>query len=171
MFFVYHDFGGTHTTSLAAAYHLKILKNTGEILSEDEILSVPYFNKLKKKDAGRFIFHGEDEDGNHFYSIGRRSSKFVIPSLFHFSEMLANRNLLNEKIIFSNTSPVVPLTMTLGGFLSTGLGIDFIGVPLLIKGAQQCCKHITRLVEETKEIARNTIESTIISIDNKKYQA
>lgn len=171
MIYVYHDFGGTHTTALAAAYHLKILNNTGEIPSKDEILSVPYFNKLNKKDAGRFIFHGKDDEGNIVYTLGRRSSKLVVPSVIHFTEMLSNRYQLNEKIIFSNTSPVVPLPMTVGGFLSRGLGFDLIGVPLLLKGAQQCYKHITQLVDETKEMARNTKEPTIISIDNKKYQA
>lgn len=171
MIFIYHDFGGTHSTSLAAAYHLKILDDPSKILEKDEILAVPYFNKLRKKDAGKFIFHGEDDEGNLVYTLGRRSSKLVLPSLYHFSEIIVNRYNIDEKIIFSNTSPVVPFAMTMGGFFSRGLGINAIGVPLLVKGAQQCCLHISQLVEETKEIAKNTNGQTIISIDNKKFQA
>lgn len=143
MIYIYHDFGGTHTTSLAAAYHLKLINDPSKILMKEEILAVPYFNKLTKKDAGKFIFHGEDEEGNLVYTLGKRSSKLVIPSLFHFSEIMINRFQLNEKIGFSNTSLIVPLAMTISGFLSRGLGINFIGVPLLIRGAQQCCKHIS----------------------------
>lgn len=170
MLFIYHDFGGTHSTSLAAAYHLKIFNDPTRILEKDEILAVPYFNKLKKKDAGKFIFHGEDDEGNRVYTLGRRSSKLVLPSLYHFSEIIVNRYNTNEEIIFSNTSPVVPFAMTMGGFFSRGLGINSIGVPLLVKGAQQRCLHISQLVEETKEIAKHANEQ-IISIDNKKFQA
>lgn len=171
MIYIYHDFGGTHTTSLAAAYHLKLIKDPSKILDKDEILNVPYFNKLKKKDAGRIIFHGKDDEGNPVYTLGRRRQKLVIPSLCHFSKIMLKRYQLNEKIIFSNTSPVVPLAMTLGGFFSRGVGIDSIGVPLLVKGAQQSCKHIAMLVEQTKEIAQASGDQSIVTIDNKKFQA
>ncbi|NMD71193.1 DUF3189 family protein [Bacillus sp. DNRA2] len=171
MIFIYHDFGGTHSTSLAAAYHLKILDNPEKILSKEEVLAVPFFNKLKKKDAGKIFFHGKDQEGNSVYTIGRRSSKLVIPSLLSFCEIMFSRQQLNEKIIFSNTSPVVPFAMTMGGFFSRGLGINVIGVPLLVKGAQQCCKHVSQLVEETKETARTSEGQRIISIENKKFQA
>ena len=171
MIYIYHDFGGTHSTSLAAAYHLKVFNDPSKILEKDEILAVPFFNKLKKKDAGRFIFHGEDDEGNLVYTLGKRSSKLILPSLYHFGEIMVNRYQLNEKIVFSNTSPVVPLSMTLGGFFSRGIGIDSIGVPLLVKGAQQCCKHISQLVEESKKIAKEAKGHTIITIDNQKFQA
>ncbi|MEH7443679.1 DUF3189 family protein [Bacillus sp. JJ1122] len=170
MIFIYHDFGGTHTTSLAAAYHLKIIHDPNKIPGKDEILALPYFNKLNKEDAGRFILHGEDEEGNPVYTLGRRSSKLAIKALHHFCELLISRNQTGEKIILSNTSPAVPLAMTLGGFFSRELGIDVIGVPLLIKGAQQCSKHILQLVDETKRIARES-NHEIVKIDNKKYQA
>ncbi|MEH7115612.1 DUF3189 family protein [Neobacillus niacini] len=52
---------------------------------------MPYFNKLKKQEAGRFIFHGEDDEGNTVYTHGRRSTKLVAPSLYHFCELLHNR--------------------------------------------------------------------------------
>lgn len=51
--------------------------------------------------------------------------------------MLHKQNILNEKIIFSNTSPTVPLSITFGGLFSRGLKFDFIGVPLLVKEAKQ----------------------------------
>ncbi|MDM5225185.1 DUF3189 family protein [Cytobacillus sp. NJ13] len=170
MIYIYHDFGGTHTTSLAAAYHLNILSESNQIPSREEILAVPYFNKLQKKDAGRFIFHGKDQEGNSVYTLGRRSSKITVKTLFHFCETLVNNNQLNEKIILSNTSPVVPFAMTLGGFFSRGLGIDAIGVPLLIQGAQKCCGNIIQLVNETKNIAKES-SLLIVKIDNKEYQA
>lgn len=60
MIFIYTDFGGTHTTSLAAAYHLNKLP-TDRKLTKEEILNVEYFNKLKTEDMGKIIFHGLDE--------------------------------------------------------------------------------------------------------------
>ncbi|RBP87603.1 uncharacterized protein DUF3189 [Cytobacillus firmus] len=170
MIYIYHDFGGTHTTSLAAAYHLNILSESNTVPSKDEILDVPYFNKLKKKDAGKFIFHGEDDEGNQVYTLGRRSSKIAVKSLHNFCEMLNSNKLMEEKVVLSNTSPVVPFAMTLGGFFSRGLGVDVIGVPLLVNGAQKCCGNITQLVNETKRIAKESNKS-IVNIENKEYQA
>lgn len=171
MIYVYNDFGGTHTTSLAAAYHLKILSPSPRKLTKEEILAVPYFNKLTKKDAGKIIFHGIDEDGNSVYTLGRRSSKLVVPALKELSLILQKKYQINEPIIFSNTSPTVPLAMTLGGFFSRGLGIDMIGVPLLVIGAQQCSNKIFQLVEKTKKMAKASNVENVISLENKDFQA
>ena len=91
---------------------------------------------------GKFIFHGIDEDGNSVYTIGRRSSKLVVPALKNLSLLLQDKYNDHEKIVFSNTSPTVPFAMTIGGFLCRGLKIDFIGVPLFVLGAKQCCNDI-----------------------------
>ncbi|CRK82731.1 DUF3189 family protein [Neobacillus massiliamazoniensis] len=171
MIYIYHDFGGTHTTAMAAAYHLKFLSPSSQSLTQKEILAIPFFNKLKKKDAGRLIFHGKDEEGNPVYTIGRRNSKLVIPALKDLCSIFEERYDFDEKIIFSDTSPTVPLAMTFGGLFSRGLGIDFIGVPLLIKGAQKCGNHVYQLVESTKQIAHDNKDQKIITIENKRFQA
>src|SRR6476620_9356977 len=154
MIFIYNDYGGTHTTSLAAAYHLKKLP-TNRRLTKEEILNVDYFNKLTKADFGKLIFHGIDEDKNSVYTIGRKSNKLVVPALKSLSMLLQEKYQGQEKIIFSNTSPTVPLALTMGGLFSRGLKIDFIGVPFLIVGAKQCCLNIYRLVENTKQKANS----------------
>ena len=59
--YIYDDYAGTHSTSLAAAYHLKKLP-IDQKLTKEEILHVDYFNKLTKADFGKIIFHGIDED-------------------------------------------------------------------------------------------------------------
>src|SRR3954454_4185546 len=107
MIFIYNDYGGTHTTSLAAAYHLKKLP-TNRKLTKEEILNVDYFNKLTKADFGKLIFHGIDEDGHSVYTIGHKSSKLVVPALKELSMLLQDKYQGQEKIIFSNTSPTVP---------------------------------------------------------------
>ncbi|MCR8645481.1 DUF3189 family protein [Paenibacillus sp. N1-5-1-14] len=165
MIYIYNDYGGTHTTSLAAAYHLNKLP-TNRKLTKEEILNVDYFNKLKTSDMGKLIFHGIDDKGNHVYTIGRGASKVVAPSLINLTTLLQEKFNMNEKVIYSNTSPTVPLAMTLGGLLSRRLKIDFIGVPLLVMGAKQCCNKINQLVNNTKEAATSK-NDTLIVLDNK----
>ncbi|MGN7398609.1 DUF3189 family protein [Cytobacillus praedii] len=170
MIFIYNDYGGTHTTSLAAALHLQIIKPSSFPLSNEEILAVPYFNQLTKQDFGKLIFHGKDHDGNPVYTIGRKSQKLVVPSLESLGTMLFEQFKIEERLIFSNTSPTVPKIMSVGGFFSRGLNIDFIGVPLLIKGAKQCVRNIYDLVEATKQAAHNPSQDKIIVLENSQFQ-
>ena len=169
MIYIYNDFGGTHTTALAAAYHLKKLPE-GRKLTKEEILQTDYFNQLAPWDAGKIFFHGVDDEGNPVYTIGRRRDKFLINGMKDLSVLLLDRFDKEEKIIFSNTSPTVPLAMTFGGFFSRELKLDSIGVPLLVRGAKQCCEDILKLVENTKKVAKATkVQVTVL--ENKRYQA
>lgn len=170
MIFIYNDYGGTHTTSLAAALHLQIIKPSSFPLSKEEILAVPYFNKLTKQDFGKLIFHGKDQNGNLIYTIGRKSQNLVIPSLESLGLMFIEHFKFEERLIFSNTSPTVPKIMSVGGFFSRGLNIDSIGVPLLIKGAKQCVQNIYNLVENTKQIALTPTQDKIIVLENNQFQ-
>lgn len=168
MIYIYNDFGGTHTTAMAAAYHLKKLDETREP-SKEEILGLHLFNKLVYQDRGKFYFHGVDEDGNKVYTVGKGRSKVLIPGIHHLLEMLRHEEVLHEKIILSNTSPTVPFAMTCGGMLSRWLKIDFIGVPLLITGAKQTYKNIVQLVHRTKDVAK-TSSSQIVLLDNQQFK-
>ncbi|KAA9018027.1 DUF3189 family protein [Niallia endozanthoxylica] len=170
MIFIYHDFAGTHSTSLAAACHLKLLTPTKRKLTREEILAVPYFNKLTKKDVGKLIFHGKDEEGNEVYTVARRRFKQAAPLLLDFYLLLENKYEFKDKLVLSNTSPTVPLAMTFGGMFSRGLKIDVIGVPLLVKGAQQSSEVVFKLVEHTKQAARKETEKNVIILDNKNFK-
>lgn len=170
MIYIYNDYGGTHTTSLAAAYHLKQLPQSERKLTREEILGVKFFNKLTKEDFGKLIIHGVDEDGNTVYTIGRKRNKYVVPALKEMALMLQEKFHFDEKIVFSNTSPTVPFALSMGGFFSRGLKIDFIGVPLLVKGARQCCDNIYRLVQNTKEIGRTSFAEHVIILENEIYK-
>ncbi len=170
MIYIYNDYGGTHTTALAAAYHLKEITQSERKLTTEEILNVNYFNKLSKEDFGKLIFHGVDENGDSVYTIGRKSNKLVVPALSNLTLLLQSKHQFHEKIIFSNTSPTVPIVMSIGGFFSRGLKIDFIGVPLLVLGAKQCCDNIFRLVENTKQIGNSSNEETVIILENEIYK-
>lgn len=148
---------------------MKLLTPSSHRLSKDEVLGIPYFNQLSKNDIGKLLFHGKDENGNDVYTLARRRFKQIVPVIKDFYFILEGKFALNEQIILSNTSPTVPLAMTFGGMFSRGLGIDFIGVPLLVKGAQQCCNSIYQLVEHTKKTALEQNDSVVI-LDNKNFK-
>lgn len=170
MIYIYNDYGGTHTSALAAAYHLKQLPQSEMKLPKDVILNVKYFNKLTKQDFGKLIFHGIDDEGNPVYTIGRKRNKYVVPAMKELFLLLQEKFQVDEKIVFSNTSPTVPFLMSMGGFFSRGLKIDFIGVPLLVKGAKQCCDNIFRLVENTKRVGSSSFKVNVVILENKMYK-
>lgn len=167
MIYIYDDFAGTHSTALAAAYHLKKLP-TDRKLTKEEILHVDYFNKLTSADMASIVFHGIDEDGNSVYTLGRKRSKLIVKALKNLSLLLQEKHQGQEKLIFSNTSPTVPLAMTFGGLFSRRLKMDFLGVPLLVLGAKQSCHDILRLVEYTKQVGKST-NSPVTILENENF--
>jgi hypothetical protein len=168
LIYIYNDFGGTHTTVLAASYHLQKLDEKREP-TKNEILTSHNFNKLVYKDRGKLYFHGTDEDGNKVYTMGRGRSKILVPGIYNVIQTLLEENVLNEKIILSNTSPTVPFSMTIGGMLSRWLKIDVIGVPLLVFGAKQAYSDIIRLVHHTKQTAKSS-SSQLVMLENKQFK-
>lgn len=103
--YIYNDYGGTHTTSMAAAFHLKKLPTDRE-LTKEEILAIPYFNKLTSSDFGKLIFHGTDEDENPVYTIGRKNQKFVIPAMKELG-LLLQKDMAKKKRSFFQI-PLLP---------------------------------------------------------------
>ncbi|MBM7646159.1 hypothetical protein JOD45_002385 [Scopulibacillus daqui] len=169
MIYIYNCFGGTHSSALAAAYHLNKLPLDHQPTKED-ILRVDIFNKLTYKDRGKFYLHGVDEDNNKVYTLGRGNSKALVPALRHLALILQEKQAVKEPIVISNTSPTVPLAMTFGGFFSRGLKLHFIGVPLLVMGAKKAHQNIINLVNHTKEYGR-TLKSEIEILDNKAFKS
>lgn len=167
MIIIYNCYGGTHSSILASAIHLKRLPSD-RIPTKQEILAVDYFNRLTYKDMGRLIYHGADDDGNHIYTVGRGTSKALVPAMRNLAMALCKTKGIEEHFLFINCSPTVPPLMTIGGFFSRALHMDFVGVPLLTAGVRQTYYNITKLVEKSKEICREkSKDCMIINIDEK----
>lgn len=165
MIYIYNCFGGTHTSALAAAYHLRKLP-LDRVPSKTEILNTDAFNRLAPQERGKMVFHGDDGEGNKVYSVGRGNSKALIPAMRSVFRLFENNNKLEETVVFSNTSPTVPLVMTVGGFFSKALKMDFIGVPLLVMGSKQAHYDIITLVEETVRAGKIN-SSKVVTLNNK----
>ncbi len=166
MIFIYNCYAGTHSSSLASAVHLKKLP-LDRLPTREEIIKTDYFDKLTKKDFGKIIFRGTDEEGNKVFTIGRGPSKLIIPCLVNVINVLCGDYGFKEKIIFSNMSPTVNMIMSIGGFTSRRLGLSFIGVPLLVMGAKMAHKQIIQIVEHTKESAK-TLQDHVLVLSNKR---
>ncbi|KUO69149.1 MAG: ABC transporter [Clostridia bacterium BRH_c25] len=167
MVIIYNCYGGTHSSILASAIHLRKLP-MDRIPTKQEILNIEYFNKLTYSDMGRLIFHGSDDEGNRIYTIGRGTSKALVPAMRNLAIALCKDSGIDEHFLFINCSPTVPPLMTMGGFFSRALHMDFIGVPLLAAGARQTYYNIAKLVEKSKEICReNSINSLVVNMDEK----
>lgn len=168
MIYIYNCYGGTHSSVIAAEYHLGNLPEN-EIPAKETFLKLPYFNQLNYSDMGNLFYHGKDDNGNLVYTIGRGRSKHLVPALTNFTAVLHKEGLLREKVIISITSPTVPPLLTLGGFFARGLHINFIGVPLLCIGARQAYPTIQALVRHTKKVSY-TAGNDVMFLDNKKFK-
>ncbi len=167
MIIIYNCYGGTHSSILSSAVHLGMLPKD-RIPTKKEILQLKYFNKLNYKDMGRLIFQGIDEEGNRIYTIGRGTSKALVPAMRNLVKELHDTYGINDCFAFINSSPIVPLSMTFGGFFSRGLKVHFIGVPLLTIGARKNYHKVIELVEKAKKACREKPASyNIVDIDGK----
>lgn len=169
MIVIYNCYGGTHSSILASTIHLKKL-SIDRIPTKQEILSIEYFNKLTYRDMGRLIFQGIDDCGNRIYTIGRGTSKALIPAMRNLAIAMCRDKGIDEHFLFVNCSSTVPPLMTMGGFFSRGLHMDFIGVPLLAAGAMQTYHNIIKLVEKSKEICRENSKEYLVIDMNEKGQ-
>jgi len=154
MIYIYNCYGGTHSSIIAAAIHLKRLPSD-RVPSKSEILNTEYFNRLNKRDWGRIICHGADEEGNKVFTMGRGASKIILPCMESLITVISNEYGLKDKVILSNMSPCVTFPMTIGGFLSRCARIDLVGVPLLLVGTRQAYKKIVDTVNFTKSSSKS----------------
>ncbi|MDP4095158.1 MAG: DUF3189 family protein, partial [Bacillota bacterium] len=70
MIYIYNCYGGTHSSSMAAAVHLKRIPDN-RIPTREEILKIQYFNTLGYKDMGKILYRGTDDEGNKVFTLGR----------------------------------------------------------------------------------------------------
>nr|WP_129598914.1 DUF3189 family protein [Anaerophilus nitritogenes] len=149
MHIIYHCVGGCHSSCTAAAIHLNMLPSD-YVPNEYDLLKVPFFDALEKKDAGKIIYRGTDEWGNLIYTLGRQFvPNIVLSSIIDMWKILENSS---EQLLLVNTIPCVNTLMRIGGFSSRRLHWVKFGRPIVAKGTIQAYENIAQVVEETKKI-------------------
>lgn len=166
MIYIYYDFAGTHSSSIAAAVHLQLIP-ADRVPSKADVVNIPMFDKLSFQDRAKIVYRGTDNEGNKVFTLGYGIHKKMIFCLQNAIYMLHQQYGFNERLVLSSTAPTVPLSMTFGGIFSKVLKLVFIGKPLLIKGARKNFKKIANLVEITKNSARAN-ELPVLNLENKE---
>ena len=119
------------------------------IPNEEEILSLPTFDKITKAGYGRLIYIGTDEFGAEVYTLCRKlSKKYVIPAI---SDMYQILNGDMNGFFLADTSPTVTNLLRLGGISSRVFGLVSFGRPIAAKGTLQGYTRMVDLVKTTKE--------------------
>lgn len=141
---VYYDYGGSHTSVVAANIHVGRLPRERKPKAH-ELLELPWFDKTTEKDFGHLHLVGTDESGHMVYVLGTKNSHYggVLEGL---SRLL---NLEGE-FLYAGTMPYVTFITRIGGFVSRSLSWTRLGRPLVILGIREAYSGLRQLVDRVR---------------------
>ena len=139
---IYFDYGGSHSSVVAAHIHAGKL-GSPETPPIEEIINLPYFDKTTPDDFGKIRRVGTDADGNDVYVLGTKSSNFG-----NLLTGLVEAQGIAERFRFVDTLPLVNNWLRIGGWLSRSLSLPALGRPLIRIGILQAYPKLVTLVRE-----------------------
>lgn len=146
--YVYHCYGGSHSSVTAAAIHVGLLP-PDSVPAKGRLLSLPYYDTQKAEDHGVLQFVGTDGEGNLVFAVGlETAAKEAIPAL---KNIFAIAGASTGPVRFVDTMPAVNWLMKLGGICSRVFGIKGIGRPLVVLGTRLAFGDIRQLVQKVVE--------------------
>lgn len=148
-FIIYHCYGGSHSSVVAAAVHVGLLAREKKP-SRQELQGLPYFDAQKAADHGYLQLLGKSENGSPVYSVGFETAS--LPVIKAAKNLFALGKAHGDSITYVETRPVINRWMVLGGVISRLLGLTFLGRPLVTWGTQRAYKSIVSLVHRTEEV-------------------
>lgn len=155
---VYSDYGGAHSTQVAAAVHLGVLP-ANRVPDKQELMQLPLFDRADSDIHGCLVFMGTDEKGREIYVLGRGPSGITVERAVASGVALAGGDV--GSLRFFETLQCVNLWMRIGGFLSRGLGLSRLGRPLVIHGTRKAYMQIVKLVAQVRQL---------LEVDNEKAE-
>ncbi len=147
---IYNCYGGTHTSVMAAALHLGILKED-RFPSYRELMACPYFDKVNKKDVGKLFFMGKDEKGHEVYVLGCRNAGLIVEKVLN--EFFRIVNISSDEFFFASTLSSLNLLIKLGGLLSRSLNLVTLGRIFLFPGCMISYPEIKKIVKKVKRVS------------------
>jgi len=141
---IYHCYGGTHSSVLAAARHTGLVMNNKSVNSQ--LFQIPFFDCQDRTNQGYLYFFAKDENGNRVYVIGRRWCHEALSLVLGG----AKGEPLPSELLLINTFCCVPWLLRLAGYLSRRLGLSRFTRPLLLLGMRQADGCIRELVFRVK---------------------
>jgi len=162
---VYDDFGGAHSTQVAAALHLGRLP-TDRVVSASELMELPLFDRVTKEYHGYLIYMGKDEHGHEVYICGRGAGHEIVERAIASAYQLAGNT--DESLRFFNTLSCVNWWMRIGGYLSRSLGWTWLGRPIVLFGTRLAYLQLIKVVEQAKSWLSTTVPPGVIGSDGAK---
>lgn len=145
---VYHCFGATHSSLVAASLHAGKLPAQGR-LSPQDICRVPGFDARTPADIGRAVYVGEGGGGQPVFAIGlgpaRRALAMALAGTLRYSPPGGPQVVLADAL--SCVSPLVKL----GGYLSRRLHLVTVGRYLAARGISHSTGGLRRTVEGVRD--------------------
>lgn len=140
---VFYDYGGSHTSVVAANLLTGHLEN--DLPSGRKLMALPLFDKTTPKDFAAFHYNGEDKLGNQVYTLGTKSGTYGYA-------LAALTNLMDakERFLHVGTMPCLNNILRIGGFLSRSLNLPFLGRPLVIIGLRKSFPKLLALVKHIR---------------------
>jgi hypothetical protein len=137
---VFYDYGGSHTSIVAANLLTGHLKE--DLPSGHELMALPLFDKTIPRDFAVFHFNSEDNLGNRVYTLGTKSGTYGY-ALAALTKLMD----AEERFIHVGTMPCLNNILRIGGFLSRSLNLPFLGRPLVIIGLRKAYPKLLALVK------------------------
>jgi len=146
MTIIYHCFGGAHSSVTAAALHLRLL-DRNRLPTDDELMSLPYYDKTTGDDFGTIRFMGTDEFGNDVYVLGKKSLGKRFGNVLNGVAAILNAK---DELLAVNCIDHVNWIMKIGGFTSRRAKLTWLGRPVVNRGTRQAFWQLVNLVETTR---------------------
>lgn len=138
---VFYDYGGCHTSVIAA--NLYTHKLAEDIPTSNDLMALPYFDKTTPEDFYHLHYTGTSNNGSQVYTLGAKSSNYG-----YVLDALTRLKGTEEHFAFIPTMPFVNMPLRIGGFLSRSLNMPFLGRPLVLAGAKKTFDKIRDMVNK-----------------------
>ncbi len=145
--FIYHCYGGTHSSVTAAAIHLGWLP-ADRTPTAKQLMEIPHFDTKNASEQGELTLFGKDKHNNQVYIVGRRNQPHLLITLIE--ELTVAFNVPKNSFCLINAMPSVNLTMRIGGVLSRKCKLVKLGRPIVTKGTLKAIPCIQKLVAKVK---------------------
>lgn len=143
---IYHCYGGSHSSVMAAALHLGLLAKD-RIPNETDLMDIPYFDKTTNADFGSIRFMGKDEYNNEVYVLGKKNMGDRYSNLLRGIAQILGEE---DQLLAINCMNRVNMFMKLGGFSSRKMGLVSLGRPVVVQGSRKAFLELVNLVEITR---------------------
>ncbi|NLJ55968.1 MAG: DUF3189 family protein [Firmicutes bacterium] len=148
---IYHCYGGTHSSVIAAALHLGLLKRN-RLPSAGELLACPNFDQRTNRDYGKIFYMGNDKLGYEVYVMGCKNSGTVVETALR--EFCKIMDVNDRRVTLACTVSSLNILLKFGGFLSRRLNLVTIGRLFLFPGSRLAFYKIRKIVEAVEDKVR-----------------